>query len=310
MAPAVSRIYLQREEEARMKPAIAVVEVHGTYKVHTEFHANPAARKTIILVNGSLSTTASFAQTVKYLGTRFNVVLFDQPYAGASRAHNRNDRLISKEDEAAILLELIEHYGTQYLMAFSWGGIASMLALAKRPATLEKAVFASFSPILNEAMLDYLSRALVCLSEEDCDQVGHLVNDTIGKYLPSLFKRYNHKHISRLSAHEYRQMNAHIHQVLRMEAHCRLDCLGNIDMPLLFINGEHDQYTSPADARLFAPHLANCQFATVRNAGHFIDVEHKGAWLQTQNTLLDFLQSSASSNRYTRAHGQQPAMAV
>lgn len=294
-----------------MKPAIAVVDVHRTYKVHTEFHANPTAKKTVILVNGSLATTASFAQTVKYLVTQFNVVLYDQPYAGRSRPHNHNDHIISKEDEAAILLDLIEHYQAQYLMSFSWGGVGSMLALAKRPRTLEKAVFASFSPILNEPMLDYLGRALVCLNQEDGDKVGHLVNDTIGKYLPSLFKRYNHKHISSLSKHEYRQMNAHIQQVLRMEAHCHMDCLGNIDIPLLFINGEHDEYTSASDARLIAQHIHDCQFATVDNVGHFIDMEHKGAWLQTQNTLLNFLQSSAtSSKRYTAHPGLQHAMAV
>ncbi|UCJ16459.1 alpha/beta hydrolase [Pseudomonas sp. MM211] len=294
-----------------MKPATAVVNVHGTYKVHTEFHTNPAASKTIILVNGSLSTTASFAQTVKYLGTQFNVVLFDQPYAGRSKAHNRNDHCISKEDEAAILMDLIDHYQAQYLMAFSWGGIASMLALCERPSSLEKAVFASFSPVLNAPMLGYLGRALACLNQQDSDKVGHLVNDTIGKYLPSLFKRYNHKHISSLSHHEYRQMTAHIRQVLRMQAHCHTDRLGRIDIPLLFINGEHDEYTSTTDARLFARHIHDCQFATVDNAGHFIDMEHKGAWLHTQNALLGFLQgSTAGSRRYARYPDLQHAMAV
>lgn len=292
-----------------MKPAIAVIDVHRTYKVHTELHANPLAQKTIILVNGSLATTASFAQTVKYLATQFNVVLFDQPYAGQSRAHNRNDHCMTKEDEAAILLDLIDHYRAQYLMSFSWGGIASMLALSLRPATLEKAVFASFSPILNEPMLDYLSRALVCLSQEDGDQVGHLINTTIGKHLPSLFKRYNHKHTSRLSAHEYRQMNAHVHQVLRMQAHCHLDRLGGIDIPLLFINGELDEYTSVADARLMARYINDCHFATVSNAGHFIDMEHKSAWLQTQNALLGFLQHNTTSKRFP-VHPGLHAMAV
>ncbi|WP_312230047.1 alpha/beta hydrolase [Pseudomonas sp.] len=292
-----------------MKPAIAVIDVHRTYKVHTEFHANPSAQKTIILVNGSLATTASFAQTVKYLATQFNVVLFDQPYAGQSRAHNRNDHCITKEDEAAILLELIDHYRAQYLMSFSWGGIASMLALSKRPPPLEKAIFASFSPILNEPMLDYLGRALVCLSREDGDKVGHLINTTIGKHLPSLFKRYNHKHTSRLSAHEYRQMNAHVHQVLRMQAHCHLDRLGGIDIPLLFINGELDEYTSVADARLMAHYINDCHFATVSNAGHFIDMEHKSAWLQTQNALLAFLQHHTTSKRVP-VHPGLHAMAV
>src|SRR3990167_1069615 len=91
-----------------MKPATAVVDVHGIYKIYTEFYANPSARKTIILVNGSLSTTAAFAQTVKYLRTQFNVVLYDQPYAGQSKPHNHHPQPITKEDEASILLKLIE----------------------------------------------------------------------------------------------------------------------------------------------------------------------------------------------------------
>ncbi|SDJ03583.1 Pimeloyl-ACP methyl ester carboxylesterase [Pseudomonas flavescens] len=280
-----------------MKPATAIIDTKRGYKVYTEFHINPVARKTIVLVNGSLSTTASFAQTVKYLGTRFNVVLYDQPYAGHSRPHNRNDHCISKEDEAAILLELIDHYQAHYLMAFSWGGIASMLALSERPVSLKKAIFASFSPILNTPMLDYLNRALVCLSQQDGDKVGHLVNDTIGKYLPSLFKRYNHRHISSLSGHEYRQMIAHIHQVLRMQAHCHMNRLSSIDIPLLFINGEHDEYTSATDASLIARYIRDCQFAKVDNAGHFIDMEHKAAWRQSQNALLGFLHGDTAAGR-------------
>ncbi|TBU95637.1 alpha/beta fold hydrolase [Phytopseudomonas dryadis] len=294
-----------------MQPAFAVVDVHRTYKVHTEFHANPSARKTIILVNGSLATTASFAQTVKYLKPQFNVVLYDQPYSGQSKAHNSNERPISKEDEAAILLELIDHYRADHLMSFSWGGVATMLALAKRPPTIEKVVMASFSPLLNEPMIDYLERGLTYLQQEDGDNVGHLVNSTIGKHLPSLFKRYNHRHISSLANHEYRQMHAHIHQVLRMEAHCQLDCLAAIDIPILFVNGEHDEYTSAKDARQFAKYLNDCQFVTIDNAGHFLDMEHKNAWLQSQSALLNFLQSTPSSNRkYAPQPGLHHALAV
>ena len=143
-----------------MRPETAVVEINRKHKVHTEFYGNPAASKTIILVNGSLATTASFAQSVKYLQPQFNVVAFDLPYAGQSKPHNTDFTPITKEDEAAILLHLINHYSANYLMSFSWGGVASMLALAQRPATLEKAAICSFSPILNVPMLPAQGPAL------------------------------------------------------------------------------------------------------------------------------------------------------
>ena len=59
----------------------AIVQIGKKYRVYTEHYLNATADKTIILVNGSLATTASFAQTVRYLRPRFNVVLYDQPYA-------------------------------------------------------------------------------------------------------------------------------------------------------------------------------------------------------------------------------------
>ncbi|WP_425914299.1 alpha/beta fold hydrolase [Pseudomonas sp. GWSMS-1] len=294
-----------------MKPAIAVVDIHRTFKVHTEFYANPSARKTIILINGSLATTAAFAQTIKYLQPQFNVVLYDQPYAGQSKPHNSNTRPISKEDEASILLELIEQFQVDYLMSFSWGGVAAMLALAQRPARIEKAVITSFSPLLNEPMLDYLEKGMVYLQATDGEQVGQLVNSTIGKYLPSLFKRYNQRHISRLDRHEYLQMYAHINQVVHMDNHCQMECLAAIDIPLLFINGEHDEYTAAQDVRIFAEYLSDCQFVTINNAGHFLDMEHKGAWLQSQTALLKFLQAPArSSASYRAAPNPHHAIAV
>ena len=81
-----------------------------------------------------LATTASFAQTVRNLHPQFNVVLFDQPYAGKSKPHNRHERLISKETEAHILLELIEHFQADHVMSFSWGGACTLLAVAHQPA--------------------------------------------------------------------------------------------------------------------------------------------------------------------------------
>ena len=294
-----------------MKPAIAVVDIHRTFKVHTEFYANPSARKTIILINGSLATTAAFAQTIKDLQPQFNVVLYDQPYAGQSKPHNSHSRPISKEDEAAILLELIEVFQVDYLLSFSWGGVAAMLALAQRPARIEKAVITSFSPLLNAPMLDYLEKGMTYLHAIDGENVGQLVNSTIGKYLPSLFKRYNQRHISSLDSHEYLQMHAHINQVVHMDNHCQMECLAAIDIPLLFINGEHDEYTSPDDVRVFAEYLSDCQFATINNAGHFLDMEHKKAWLQSQAVMLNFLQAPARTHSsYRPQHDQHYAIAV
>ena len=104
-----------------MKAETAVLDIQGQYRVYTEFYRADCAERTIILVNGSLSTTASFAQTLRYLHPHFNVVLFDLPYAGQSRAHNLHERFLSREEEADILLELVEHFACDSVLSFSWG---------------------------------------------------------------------------------------------------------------------------------------------------------------------------------------------
>ncbi|SFW86744.1 Pimeloyl-ACP methyl ester carboxylesterase [Pseudomonas sp. NFACC09-4] len=275
-----------------MRPEIAVLDIQGQYRVYTEFYRADAAQKTIILVNGSLATTASFAQTVKNLHPQFNVVLYDQPYAGKSKPHNRHEKMLTKEDEGQILLELIDHFAAEHVLSFSWGGTAALNALAQRPRRIEKAVISSFSPVLNAPMRDYLERGVDYLSHMDGDRVGHLVNNTIGKHLPPLFKRFNYRHVSSLAEHEYTQMHFHINEVLHSDLACYVDAAKKINVPVLFLNGEWDEYTTANDARLFARHVQDSSFSTVQATGHFLDMEHKAACRDSRDALLNFLQPS------------------
>ncbi|MGH8329279.1 MAG: alpha/beta fold hydrolase, partial [Pseudomonas fluorescens] len=50
-----------------------------------------------------------------------------------------------------------------------------------------------------------------------------------------------------------------------------------------------DEYTSVEDARLFADHASQSRFHTIKNAGHFLDMEHAAAWQDTRQALLGFL---------------------
>jgi pimeloyl-ACP methyl ester carboxylesterase len=287
-----------------MRPEIAVLDIQGQFRVYTEFYRADAAEKTIILVNGSLATTASFAQTVRNLHPQFNVVLYDQPYAGKSKPHNTHGNPLTKETEGQILLELIDHFNAEHIMSFSWGGAAALVALAHRPKRIEKAVISSFSPVINDPMRDYLERGQQYLGAFDRYEVGTLINSTIGKHLPSLFKRFNYKHVSSLDLHEYAQMHHHINHVLDASTQKQLKAAKRINVPVLFMNGEWDEYTAALDARLFTHHIRDCHFTTINGAGHFLDMEHKAACLESQNALLEFLKPAPEPRRtrYRQVH--------
>ncbi|WP_253950570.1 MULTISPECIES: alpha/beta fold hydrolase [Pseudomonas syringae group] len=240
------------------------------------------------MINGALSTTGSFGQTVKYLQPHYNLVLFDLPFAGQSRAHNRDDLIVTKEDEVKILLQIIERFQVNYLLSVSWGGVSALLALAESPPTVEKALISSFSPVLNEPMLDYIDKAQIYLAAREKRKIGSLLNDTVGKYLPRLFKLYNYKHLISLAEHEYKQIDFHISQIRKLSASNYVERFSSIKIPVLFINGEKDEYTTVEDARSFADYIAQSSFKAVPDTGHFLDLESKAAWLASQKNVLEF----------------------
>ncbi|MEE4634689.1 alpha/beta hydrolase [Pseudomonas alliivorans] len=284
-----------------MSPEKAVLDIQGQFRVYTEFYRANAAEKTIIMVNGSLATTASFAQTVRNLYPTMNVVLYDQPYAGKSKPHNRHEKPLTREMEGQVLLELIDHFNAEHVMSFSWGGAAALVALSHRPKRIESAVISSFSPVLNEHMRDYLNRGVIHLGAHNRYEVGHLINNTIGKHLPSLFKRFNYRHVSSLDLHEYDQMHYHISQVLEIDPGNYLTAAKNINVPVLFMNGAWDEYTAANDAVHFAKYVKNCSFSVIEAAGHFLDMEHKAACRDSKLALLSFLQPEpavAESSRH------------
>ncbi len=267
----------------------AVIKTQGKFHVHTQYHASPAPRGTIILVNGSLATTASFAQTLRYLEPHFNVVLYDGAYAGQSKPHNANGRPLHQDEEAGILLDLVDHFQADHLLSFSWGGASALRALAENPPTIQRAVVMAFSPVLNPAMRNYLEAGIESLRICHGRGIAEIINSTIGQYLPSLYKRFNFRHIASLDDHEYLQMAYHLHQILTRGPEVYLRGAENITTPVLFVNGALDEYTSAVDARLFGRLIAQSGFAAIEGAGHFIDSETRQGWEQTRDAVMGFL---------------------
>lgn len=265
-----------------------IFRLHNSLNVQVERHVFDPGRKSVILVNGALATTASFGQTIKYLGERYNVICFDLPYAGQSKQHNRPGFLLTKEDEVEILLRLIQHFEPKYLYSVSWGGLASLLALARQPASIERAVIGSFSPFLNDAMLAYVTRARNLLGAGENLQAAQLLNDTVGKHLPRILKLLNFRYLTSLPKEEQSQVAFHVNQILALRPETYLDKLANIRCPVKFINGELDEYTTSQDIRTLARYVMHAHFATVPNTGHFLELEGRTQAACMREAILDF----------------------
>jgi pimeloyl-ACP methyl ester carboxylesterase len=272
-----------------MKPETDVISVFGKYKLYCERHISGHSNKTIILVNGALATMSSFNQSIRNLRDHLNIVLFDLPFAGRSREYNAAAGVLTKDDEVEILLELIRRFNVNYLMSASWGGVSSLLSLAKRPPTIEKAVICSFSPVINEAMRNYMVDARRFLQNRDIPGGAQLLNNTVGKHLPRLLKLHNYQYLLSMVQGNEQQIMFHIDQIFDLDRSQYVHRFAGIDVPVLFINGALDEYTTPEDARSMAAHIRHSQFAVIEDAGHFIDMENKAAWRALGETKRDFL---------------------
>jgi len=259
------------------------------YNVHVEQLGHDPGKKTVLMVNGALSTTRSFARTSKCLAGHFNVLMFDLPFSGYSRAHNTDLDLVTKDDEVQILRALVERFEVNHLVSASWGGISTLLTLAHNPPSIESSVVMALAPSLNQAMLDYVEQVRVLIEADDKSAVGHLLNQTVGKYLSSRLKRNNHRHLSSMATTEYRQARFHIHQVLQMGDGNYLPQLKQIETPVHFLNGALDEYTPASEAREFKHHVGRSSFAAAEHTGHLLDLESREAALAVHRALIDFL---------------------
>lgn len=233
-----------------------VVPLPNGLKVYVERNVFDPAFDTAMLVNGALATTASFGQTVQYLGERMNTICFDLPYAGQSRQHNPGCFILTKDDEAAILQYLVEHFAPSFLVSVSWGGVASLFALARGCPSVRRAAICSFSPFLNDAMVDYVTRARDHIAAGENLKAAQLLNDTVGRYLPRIMKLYNYRYLTRLPRDEQDQVAFHVDQILSLQPERYFSEFANIGCELLFLNGERDEYTTPADVRQLGAHVA------------------------------------------------------
>ncbi len=163
-----------------------------------------------------------------------------------------------------------------------------MLALSRQPSSIECAVIGSFSPFLNDAMVAYVTQARDLLSTGENLQAAQLLNDTVGKHLPRILKLLNYRYLTGLPKEEQSQVAFHVEQILALRPETYLDQLASIRCRVKFINGELDEYTTAEDIRTLARYVMRAQFATVPNAGHFLELEGRAQAAAMREAILDF----------------------
>jgi rhamnosyltransferase subunit A len=73
------------------------------------------------------------------------------------------------------------------------------------------------------------------------------------------------------------QIMFQIDQIFELDHRNYIDDFRAIDVPVLFVNGALDEYTTTEDVQSLAKHIKYSEFAVIPDAGHFLDLESSRA---------------------------------
>ncbi len=257
------------------------------YTIHvTQVQRVPVVRKTIMMVNGAMSTTASFSWAISALDD-FNLILFDSPCIGRSRQYNIEADCPTRQTESDILLDLCERYQPEYLCSMSWGGASTLLALANRPAAVKKAIVGAFSFGVSNDMESLIHRMAHRLNAGEMHEFSDLVNETLGEFLPDRLKIANKKYLSALTDSEVTYLHEHFQRTLSIDKDEAIRAISNIDTETLFINGRKDRYTSSPSVDEACVHIEKSDKIEI-DCGHFMAMEDKHIARQLKGVVEDY----------------------
>jgi len=138
-------------------------------------------------------------------------------------------------------------------------------------------------------MYSYMVNARRFLRDQDIPGGAQLLNSTVGKYLPRLLKVHNYQYLLAMVQGNEEQIIFLIDQIFELDHRSYIDHFTAIDVPVLFVNGELDEYTTTEDVRSLAKHIKDSQFAVIPDAGHFLDLESSRARRATGEIERSFL---------------------
>jgi rhamnosyltransferase subunit A len=265
-----------------------VLEVGGARIALKRVLRAGGSRGAILLINGAIATMATTRWAEKGL-REYDLIGFDFPNMGASGALNPGIGVLSKEQEARIVLEIVDRFRPIHLISVSWGGTALLLALMENPPGIESAVVASYSLGLSDRLVE-LSRRLVEISLAG-DRIGasEMILDGLAAHLSPGMKRLYEAYFMSLDETQILYAIEQVRYVLEQRPDEHLESLSSLTVPMLFMNGELDLYTPPEAMRPIGAFVRNSTFNVVPGAGHFLATENRAAEAYVCRVLRGFL---------------------
>jgi len=243
----------------------------------------------ILLVHGFPLDHQMWRFQIKELSKRFRVICPDLPGFGTSPAKKTPMSIEGIADDLALLLEGLKVDGPVAYCGLSMGGYIGWQFLRRYP--------------------DRVSHLIACdtRAADDTEQVRRARNIAAQSVLNTGAKPVADAMIQKLFYNpedpERANLVQPIHKVIsgtdpnsiasgQLAMAARADStemLGRIDLPTLFVVGEHDGITAPDEMKKNSELVERSNFVTISDAGHLAPLENHAAF---NRAVIDFLNPS------------------
>jgi 3-oxoadipate enol-lactonase len=259
-------------------PKIKVRDIELYY----EWHGSEDA-PVLILLNGVLMSTASWAFQTHVLSQKYHLLLHDCRGQGQS---DHPTTPYSMEGHMEDLRGLMDALGIEkaHLAGISYGGEIALLAGIHMPERVESLFVSSSVSEVRPALRGVIESWIACAEKGD----GALLYrcSVTDNFSEGWLARYPNFAASSIPRYEQLDMAAVINLCL---AFLGLDCtaeLERISAPTMVVVGEMDTLKPPPYSRLIAERIPGAGLMLLANAGHACCLEVPAAW---NAALLGFL---------------------
>ena len=205
----------------------------------------------LVFLHGYLARKESFYPQIKYFSRFYRVTAFDFPGFGESAPIPRP---YSVADYCDVTEGFLREMGISepLVIAHSFGGRVAIKCLSRRPV-FDRAVLCGCAGIVHRRTLSYRLRV----------KAYRMVRSIAPAYAERRFGSEEYRSLSPLMRESFKRI---VNEDLRADA-------AKITRPVLFVCGEKDTQTSPADAELFHACVKGSRLRLLKDCGHFAHLD-------------------------------------
>jgi rhamnosyltransferase subunit A len=247
----------------------------GRFEIPYRIYENDGPH--IICLNGVQQSMAMWHTLVMRYAPHYRIVIFDFPNQGKGRVLS-GPNLVTLDEQVDIVRDVIKATGVNKsvtMCSASWGGIVAMAFASHYPKEVKQLCMASLGTKANEKMIETIKKGFQ-IDPENRQKMADILIEGFGKRLPEAIKNKIISQFHSMSQENLRAFYEHGLFVVSTKKIGDLINLAGIKAKTFLIYGEEDTIIDLEDVKFLASQIPFCEVRTVKDAGHFLHMEHDG----------------------------------